>query len=103
MEDRYAEKITNEVWCSDITYVWAQGHWHYLAAVIDLFARQVVGWVFSSKPDADLVIKALDMAYEQRGRPQNFLFHSDSKNVIANVSGRTDPHSDGPIRDDLAS
>jgi putative transposase len=32
--------------------------------------RQVVGWVFSAKPDADLVIKALDMAYEQQGRPQ---------------------------------
>ena len=47
--------------------------------------------------------KALDMAYEQRGRPQNVLFHSDSKNVIASVSGWPDPHSDGPIRDDLAS
>lgn len=67
----------NEVWCGDITYVWAQGRWHYLAAVIDLFARRVVGWAFSSKPDADLVIKALDMAYEQRGRPQGVLFHSD--------------------------
>jgi len=56
---------------------WAQGRWHYLAAVIDLFARSVVGWAFSPKPDADLVIKALDMAYEQRGRPQSVLFHSD--------------------------
>lgn len=51
--------------------------WHYVAAVINLFARRVVGWAFSSKPDADLVIKALDVAYEQRGRPQNVLFHSD--------------------------
>lgn len=48
-----------------------------MAAVIDLFACRVVGWAFSSKPDADLVIKALDMAYEQRSRPQNVLFHSD--------------------------
>lgn len=60
----------NEVWYGDITYVWAQGRWHYVAVVIDLFARRVVGWAFSSKPDADLVIKALDVAYEQRGRPQ---------------------------------
>jgi putative transposase len=36
-----------------------------------------VGWALSNKPDADLVIKALDMAYEQRGRPQGLLFHSD--------------------------
>lgn len=70
----------NEVWCGDITYVWTQGRWHYVAAVIDLYARQVVGWAFSAKPDADLVIKALDAAYEQRGRPQNVLFHSDQGN-----------------------
>jgi hypothetical protein len=35
------------------------------------------GWALSNRPDADLVIKALDMAYEQRGRPQGLLFHSD--------------------------
>lgn len=67
----------NQVWCGDITYIWAQGKWHYLAVVMDLFARRVVGWALSSKPDTDLVIKALDMAYEQRGKPQGLLFHSD--------------------------
>jgi len=43
-----------------------------------------VGWALSEKPQADLVIKALDMAYEQRGRPQGLLFHSDqgSQNAI---------------------
>lgn len=54
-----------------------RSRWHYVAAVIDLYARCVVGWAFSPKPDSDLVIKSLDMAYEQRGRPQNVLFHSD--------------------------
>lgn len=54
-----------------------KGQWHYLAAVIDLYARRVVRWAFSPKPDADLVIKALDMAYELRGRPEGVLFHSD--------------------------
>ncbi|RML22131.1 hypothetical protein APX70_02662, partial [Pseudomonas syringae pv. maculicola] len=57
----------------------AQGKWHYLAVVMDLYARRVVGWALSNKPDANLVIKALDMAYEQRGRPQGLLFQSDSK------------------------
>lgn len=69
----------NQVWCGDITYIWAQGKWHYLAVVMDLYARRVVGWALSNKPDANLVIKALDMAYEQRGRPQGLLFQSDSK------------------------
>ncbi|SOQ10538.1 ISPsy24, transposase orfB [Pseudomonas syringae pv. persicae] len=67
----------NQVWCGDITYIWAQGKWHYLAVVMDLYARRIVGWAFSNKPDTDLVIKALDMAYEQRGKPQGLLFHSD--------------------------
>ncbi len=67
----------NQVWCSDITYIWAQGKWHNLAVVLDLCTRRVVGWAMSEKPDADLVIKALDKAYEQRGRSQGLLFHSD--------------------------
>jgi len=49
----------------------------YLAVVLVLCTRLVVGWALSEKLDAELVIKALDMAYEQRGRPQGRLFHSD--------------------------
>ena len=67
----------DKVWCGDIMYVGAEGRWHYQAAVIVLYARRVVGWALSAKPDADPVIKALDMAYEQRSRPQNVLFHGD--------------------------
>lgn len=67
----------NTVWCGDITYIWAGNQWCYLAVVIDLFARRVVGWSLSDHPDADLVIKALEMAYEQRGRPKRVMFHSD--------------------------
>ncbi len=47
----------NYVWCGDITYVWAGGRWHYLAAVLDLHTRLVVGWAMSDKPDAELAIK----------------------------------------------
>ncbi|MGL5331691.1 MAG: IS3 family transposase, partial [Aeromonas veronii] len=67
----------NQVWCGDITYVWAGGRWHYLAAVLDLHTRRVVGWAMSEKPDAELAIKALEMAYQQRGCPSGVLFHSD--------------------------
>ncbi|MEF2194493.1 IS3-like element IS222 family transposase [Pseudomonas aeruginosa] len=79
----FATKHPNQVWCGDITYVWAQGRWHYLAAVLDLHTRRVIGWAFSAKPDAELVIKALDMAYEQRGKPQQVLFHSDQGSQYA--------------------
>ncbi len=79
----FATEHPNQVWCGDITYVWARGCWHYLAAVLDLHTRRVIGWAFSAKPDAELVIKALDMAYEQRGKPQQVLFHSDQGSQYA--------------------
>src|SRR3569833_3080495 len=49
----------NQVWCGDITYICAQGRWHYLAAVLDLYTRRVIGLALSAKPDAGLVTKAL--------------------------------------------
>ena len=67
----------NKVWCGDITYIWADSRWHYLAVVIDLYRRRVIGWSLSTSPDAELAAKALDMAYGQRGQPQGVLFHSD--------------------------
>lgn len=54
-----------------------------MAVVLDLYRRRVVGWALSAKPDAELTIKALDMAYEQRGRPQGMMFHSDQGNQYA--------------------
>lgn len=67
----------NQVWCGDITYIWSNNKWIYLAVVIDLFSRRVVGWALSEHADTLLVMKALDRAYAHRGRPQNVLFHSD--------------------------
>lgn len=67
----------NTVWCGDVTYVWSGTCWLYLAVVIDLYARRVVGWACSKHPDSDLTIKALMIAYESRGKPKGVLFHSD--------------------------
>jgi len=46
----FAVPQPNQVWCGDIIYVWAGGRWHYLAAVIDLHTRRVVGWSMSDRP-----------------------------------------------------
>lgn len=67
----------NQVWCGDITYVWTGLSWSYLAVVLDLYARCVVGWAMSDRADADLAAQALDHAWEQRGRPEKVMFHSD--------------------------
>lgn len=74
---RFAVSEPNWVWCGDITYIWAGTGWLYLAVVLDLYARRVVGWAMSSRPDAALVSQALTVAYEARGRPRQVLFHSD--------------------------
>jgi putative transposase len=60
----------DQVWCGDITYIWAGNCWAYLAVVLDLYKRRVVGWSLSDRVDASLVAKALDMAYLQRGKPR---------------------------------
>lgn len=65
------------VWCGDVTYIWAGKYWVYLAVVLDLYARRVVGWALSRSPDSALTGQALAMAYESRGRPKGVMFHSD--------------------------
>jgi putative transposase len=92
--NRLARKFTveqpNQVWCGDITYNWSGQRWSYLAVVLDLFARRVVGWVMSSSPEADLTVKALGHAWEQRGRPSQVMLHSDKAVTTAAVNSVSD-------------
>ncbi len=78
----------NHVWCGDITYIWAGNCWVYLAVVLDLYSRRVVGWSLSNKPDADLVVSALDRAYQQRGKPTGLMFHSDQGSQYGSIKFR---------------
>lgn len=67
----------NQVWCGDVTYLWAGSRWIYLATVMDLYARRIVGWALSPLPDSQLTVRALRVAYQSRGCPRQILFHSD--------------------------
>jgi putative transposase len=67
----------NEVWVSDITYIRTQQGWLYLAVVIDLYSRAIVGWQVSERIDAALVCDTLHAALLVRGRPQGVMIHSD--------------------------
>jgi transposase InsO family protein len=67
----------NQKWVSDITYIRTAEGWLYLAGVLDLFSRKVVGWEMSSFIDADLVERALRMALYQRQPAIGLLHHSD--------------------------
>ncbi|EEZ2910007.1 IS3 family transposase [Escherichia coli] len=77
LERQFAVPELDRVWCGDITYLWAGNRWCYLAVVMDLFARRVIGWSLSAHADTALISSALRMAYETRGQPRDVVFHSD--------------------------
>jgi len=67
----------NQKWAGDISYIWTDEGWMYLAVVIDLYSRAVVGWSMQSTMTKQLVCDALMMALWRRGFPKEVLFHSD--------------------------
>jgi transposase InsO family protein len=67
----------NKAWTADISYVWTFEGWLYLAVVMDLHSRQIVGWATSARIKKQLVLDALAMAYWQRKPPTGLLHHSD--------------------------
>lgn len=62
---------------SDVTYIWTEEGWLYLAVVLDLYLRMVVGWAMNDRMTASLVCDALQMALWRRKRPQGVIIHSD--------------------------
>lgn len=72
----YASK-SNEKWVSDITYIWTDEGWLYLAAVMDLYSRKLIGWSLSERMTTKLVADALMMALWNRKVPKDVVVHSD--------------------------
>jgi putative transposase len=68
---------SDTVWAGDITYLWTAEGWLYLAVVLDLHSRKVVGWAMSRRIDAALVQEALRMALGRRGPAPGLMHHSD--------------------------
>lgn len=67
----------NQKWIAEFTYIWTAQGWLYVAAVVDLYSRRVVGWSMSSSMVAQLVTDALIMAIWRRGKSDSLLLHSD--------------------------
>ncbi len=67
----------NAIWVSDITYIWTDEGWLYLATTMDLFSRTIVGWAMDSRMKSDLVVSALDMALNARMPSEGLIHHSD--------------------------
>jgi transposase InsO family protein len=83
LDRKFQVSLPNRVWASDITYIkTAEGHL-YLAVVLDLYSRQVVGWGMSSRLNPDLVIKALRQAVAKRDLQPGLLHHSDRDSLYS--------------------
>ena len=77
LDRQFEAAAPNQRWVADFTYIWTAEGWLYVAAVIDLFSRRVVGWSMNAAMTAQLVADALMMAIWRRGRPNALLHHSD--------------------------
>ena len=73
----FSPAAPNQAWGSDITYLWTQQGWIYLAVIIDLYSRRVVGWSIDRRMKKALVIRALMMAVNLRKPPPGLILHSD--------------------------
>jgi len=67
----------NQKWAGDISYIWTREGWLYLAVILDLHSRRVIGWAVSNRMKRDLAIRALKMAIALRSPPKGCIFHSD--------------------------
>ena len=77
LDGDFTATAQNQKWASDISYIWTSEGWLYLAVVIDLYSRRVVGWAVSNRMKRDLAIRALNMAINLRKPPKGCIHHSD--------------------------
>jgi len=77
LEQDFSADAPNQKWCGDITYLWTPQGWLYLATVLDLFSRKVIGWSMNTHMTADIVCDALQMALRRRGYPAGVIVHTD--------------------------
>lgn len=89
LERAFKQPAPNQAWVGDITYIRTDEGWLYLAVLIDLFSRRVVGWAMSERIDRHLTLSALNMAVVNRGpAAKNVLHHSDRGSQYASEDYR---------------
>jgi len=79
----FSAKEMNEKWVGDVTFIWTSEGWLYLAVILDLFSRKVVGYALSAKNDAVFACNAFKMALARRGYPKRLIYHSDRGSIYA--------------------
>lgn len=77
LDQNFAANRPNQKWAGDITYIWTREGWLYLAVIIDLYSRRIIGWAVSNRLKKDLAIRALQMAINLRNPPKECVHHTD--------------------------
>lgn len=77
LDQQFNPEKPNQVWAGDVTYLRTAEGWMYLAMVMDLHSRRVIGWAVNKRMTVNLVVSALKMAINLRGRHKGLMFHSD--------------------------
>jgi putative transposase len=85
LDRKFEVDAPDVAWVTDITYVWTAEGWLYLAAILDLFSRRVVGIAMSERIDRELVLKALRVAIGRRVPNAGLLHHSDRGSQYASI------------------
>ena len=112
LDGDFAAESPNTKWCADITYIPTQEGWLYLAVILDLFSRRIVGWAMDKRMKQQLVSAALLMALRQR-QPQGPLIHHNDRgsqytskafqnllavhNIMPSMSGRGNCYDNAPV------
>ena len=109
---QFTVKGPNEVWLVDITYIWTREGWLYLAAVLDLYSRRIVGWALERRMTKEFACRALEMALNRRRPGRGLIHHSDrgsqyasgayqellaSRGIIASMSRKGDCWDNAPM------
>ena len=114
----FTAQSPNQKWASDITYIATAEGWLYLAVVIDLYSRQVIGWAMDTHLKKELVMQALQMALAKRRPQQGLIHHSDrgsqyashayqailkAHNILPSMSGKGDCYDNAPVESFFAT
>jgi putative transposase len=83
LKRNFTVKARDKAWVSDTTFIATREGWLYLAIILDLFSRQVIGWSMSTRNNADIVQDALTMALCNRGKVKDVIVHSDQGSTYA--------------------
>lgn len=86
LDQDFSASAPNQKWAGDISYIWTAEGWLYLAVILDLHSRRVIGWAVSNRMKRDLAIRALNMAINLRQPPPGCIHHTDSKCVEASMA-----------------